>query len=338
MTTLNKEEKELIPDDEKNLTNLFEIFDIQSRQNNRYLIVGPSGSGKTHLQFQLMFFELPKYKRHIYVYGGLDKLKQTLIPYFKSNNIEVFELCINTGNELNKINFDALGKNDLVVIDDLSHVLSSRDNDLIKFLNKAYTCSRQRGFDIITILHKLKLNNKMLRDNATKIIITGLNKEIEDEFKEHIVNKNTLPIIIDICDGMKQKRIDFSSLEYLSQPSKIIQRIAIQSSNGYPSFVRRHKKPIFVDIKDKDESFQYKVPNGYFKVIDSLSDNFKKGFIINKKSPFVEDGEIQKEIETEIKDIAKEQRKEVNTGQKQAGNDNINKPTKRLTFHKKRRK
>lgn len=329
MENLDKEEKEL--------NNLFEIFDITSRQNNRYLIVGPSGSGKTHLQFQLMFFELPKYKRHIYVYGGIDKLKQTLIPYFKENNIEVFELPINSGLELEKLDFDALGKNDLLVIDDLSHILASRDNELIKFLNKAYTCSRQRGFDIITILHKLKLNNKMLRDNATKIIITGLNKEIEDEFKENIVNSNMLPIILDCCNNMKQKYLDFSSLDYLTQPSKIIQRIAIQSSNGYPSFVRRHKKPLFIDVKNKDESFQYKVPNGYFKVIDSLTDNFKKGFAKKTKSPFIENNEIQKEIKTEIEDIALIQRKEVNTGQKIAGNDNINK-TKKLTLHKKRRR
>lgn len=311
--------------DRDNNTNLFNVFDIVSKQNNRYLICGPSGSGKTHIQFQLIFFELPKYKRHIYIYGGKDKLKETLLPQFKNYGINVIELPINSGTELEKLNFEALGRNDLLIIDDLSHILSQRDNELIKFLNKAYTCSRQRGFDIITILHKLKLNNKMLRDNCTKIIITGINKEILDEFGEYIINPTALPIILDCNDNMKQKFLDlsqFNEVKGLGVASKILDRIKIPNTESFPLLVRKNKKPIFINVETKDEKFQYKVPEGYIKAINGLK-NSKKGFINN--------------IDIPILNEAINQRETVNSGELKAGNSNINKNSSknsRLTMHK----
>jgi len=297
-----------------NNINLFEIFEISSNQNNRYLIIGSPGTGKTHMQFQLIFFQLPRYKRHIYIYGGPDALKKDMIPKIKNVGVEVIDVYVNNGNELSKINFNAIGKNDLVVIDDMSHILSERNNELIKFLNKAYTTSRQKKFDIITILHKLKLNNKMIRENCTKIFITGLNKEIIDEFGEHIINPNILPIILDCNDQMKQKYLDFSeftSMKGYGFPSKILERIAINKKDSFPQMVRRNKKPIFIDVTNKDEIFRLRIPDGYIKIIESLKKT-KNGFESEKDSIFI--------------DFAEEQRKIINEGEKKAGNDNINKP------------
>lgn len=297
-----------------NNINLFDIFEITSNQNNRYLIIGSPGTGKTHMQFQLIFFQLPRYKRHIYIYGGPDALKKEMIPKIKNVGVEVIDVYVNNGTELSKINFNAIGKNDLVIIDDMSHILSERNNDLIKFLNKAYTTSRQKKFDIITILHKLKLNNKMIRENCTKIFITGLNKEIIEEFGENIINPNILPIILDCNDQMKQKYLDFSeftSMKGYGFPSKVLERITINNKESFPQMIRRNKKPIFIDVQNKDELFRYKIPEGYVKLIESLKKS-KEGFELKPESIFL--------------DLAEEQRKIINEGEKKAGNENINKP------------
>jgi energy-coupling factor transporter ATP-binding protein EcfA2 len=300
--------------------NLFDIFDITSKNNNRFLITGPSGTGKTHLLYQLIIFVLPKYKRHIYIYSGKDKLKETFIPILKDNYVDVIDLNINSSEELKKINFEALSKNDLLIVDDISHILAERDNELIKFLNQCYTTSRQKGFDCITILHKLKMGINLMKQNCTKLFITGINNEILDEFKE-IINTNMLPIIIDLEDGCKQKFLDLSQFHHIIHPSVLIQRIRINNDRGFPAFIRRNKQPLFINIKSNDEKFQYKVPDSYYKTIENLRTYNNAGFKIDDKIPIIQD----------IKEEAEDQRKIVNKAEFNSGNKNINYP-KKFTF------
>ncbi len=315
------------------LSNLFESFGIFSKQNNRYLIIGPSGSGKTHLSYQLIFFVLPKYRRHIYIYGSNDALKTAFIPRFKDLNIQIFELPIIHGSDLSKLDFDALKVGDLVIVDDLSHILAERDNELIKFLNKAYTASRHKGFDIITILHKYKLNNRMIRDNCTKIFITGINNEIINEFGDKIINTKCLPIILDVTNDCKQQYIDFNIIgKSVTQPNEILRRIKIQDNNKLPVFTRKSTKPIYIDVENSDEKYQVRVPESYYRIIEQLEPSISKRkslheqYILSDKSP------IMGQLHTLLED----DREKVHKGESVAGNKNTsdytNKPTPRLSM------
>src|SRR5271168_606570 len=136
--------------------NLFDYFNIRSNQNNRYLITGNSGGGKTTQAFDLIFNVLPKYKRHIYIFGGKDKFKEMVLPEIREMGVDVHDLYLDDSKMLDDIIFENLGKGDLLVVDDLSHLMANHDSYIVNFLNKCYTCSRQQGFDIITIVHKFK--------------------------------------------------------------------------------------------------------------------------------------------------------------------------------------
>lgn len=290
--------------DMKTIVNLFDQYNIVSFQNNRFLITGASGGGKTHLAFQLIFFVLPRYKRHLYIYGGFDELKDKMLPEFTNLGIKIYDKKIDKSDELEDIDFDALGRGDLVFIDDLSHLMANRDHELLTFLNKCYTCSRQKGFDIITIAHKLKMNNTMIRENCTKLFFTNLNESLKNEFKEYIIRPDILPIVLDATNNFKQQFLDFSNLsKNMVYNVNINERLKIDP-NKIPLFVRRTKTPIFVDVKQGNEQYQYQLPKAYNDFINKLNKTEKGNFIKELKEPIIS------------------QRKMVIQGEQHAGNNN----------------
>lgn len=291
-------------DIDRDLANLFEHLNVISFQNNRFLITGASGGGKTHLAFQLIFFVLPRYKRHLYIYGGFDELKDKALPEFKRLGVKIFDKPIENSNELKDIDFEALGRGDLVFVDDLSHLMANRDNELLTFLNKCYTCSRQKGFDVITIAHKLKMNNTMIRENCTKLFFTSLSTSLKEEFGHYIVRPDVLPIVLDVTNNFKQQYIDLSQAsKRMTHYSHITERLVIDP-NRIPRFVRVSKKPFFVDVTSGTEKYQYQLPRAYSNFIEHLA--------ANKQGKFIQ----------EIKDPIISQRNAVLQGESAAGNNN----------------
>jgi len=287
-----------------NVTNLFNQYNIVSFQNNRFLITGASGGGKTHLAFQLIFFVLPRYKRHLYIYGGYDELKDKMLPEFTNLGIKIYDKKIDKSNELEDIDFESLTRGDLLFIDDLSHLMANRDHELLTFLNKCYTCSRQKGFDIITIAHKLKMNNTMIRENCTKLFFTNLNESLKNEFKEYIVRPDVLPIVLDVTNNFKQQYLDLTSLSKRCEySSHINERLKIDEKK-IPLFVRRTKTPIFVDVKQGNDTYQYQLPKAYGDFINKLNRTEKGNFVKELKEPIIS------------------QRKMVIQGEQHAGNNN----------------
>jgi hypothetical protein len=61
---------------------------------------------------------------------------------------------------------------------------------LMTLINKIYTASRQSKYDVILILHKLKMFNNIVRQNSSKIFITSLSKEIVDELSWSLTTYN----------------------------------------------------------------------------------------------------------------------------------------------------
>lgn len=288
----------------KNVVNLFDQYNIISFQNNRFLITGSSGGGKTHLAFQLIFFVLPRYKRHLYIYGGFDELKDKMLPEFTNLGIKIYDKKIDKSDELADIDFDALTRGDLLFIDDLSHLMANRDHELLTFLNKCYTCSRQKGFDIITIAHKLKMNNTMIRENCTKLFFTNLNDSLRNEFKEYIIRPDVLPIVLDCTNNFKQQFLDFSNLsKHMCYNVNIHERLKV-NQDKMPLFVRRSKKPIFIDVKQGDDQYQYQLPKAYSDFINKLDKTEKGDFVKKLKDPIIS------------------QRTTVIQGESFAGNDN----------------
>jgi hypothetical protein len=267
----------------------------------------------------MIFFHLPRYRRHIYVYGQPDILKEQIIPTLRDvGNIEIHEKLLKNPND-EIINLKNLGKGDLVIIDDLSDVLAKHQSKLNDFLNKAFTTSRHAGYDIIVILHKLKLNNVMVRQNASKIIITGISNDILNEFGEHIINPNFLPIILNPMKGYKQEMLEIDDKRPMGKgmmtAQDLVQRVTINKGLKMPRFVRQAQPAQFIEVKNNSEVYNFKVPDSFEKLLLRLNKKGNKMYL-EKRDPFIFD-EIKKESEQE--------RKLVNEGELKAGNDNVNK-------------
>ena len=182
------------------MENFYEFIDkynINNNQNHRYLIIGNSGSGKTSLAISLILSELPRHKKIYFIVGGDNILLHKLKKDFEDNNVKIEIHIINDLNDIEKLNISPK-MNELVVLDDLSHLIKN-SKKLMIFVNKIFTASRQSKYNVILILHKLKMFNGMVRQNATKIFITSLSKEIIDEFD--LEETPQVPFVIDNNKG-----------------------------------------------------------------------------------------------------------------------------------------
>jgi len=301
-----------------NKFNIFDTFEINSNQNNRILIVGESGSGKSSLASSLLLImdELNKHlKRVIFIYGGICKVKERLIPLFVKANIKIEEKYIKNSKDLNDINCENYGFGDLVFIDDLSAELASRNQQLMNFLNKAFTTSRSQCYDVIAIFHAFKLFNGMMRNNATLLIFPKITKAINEEFKDYIIEPIE-PLIFDLNRGLKQKQLNLDEIDGASlTESKLLNNITIKNLEKFPNFKRKNYKSVYIDIDSNDEKFKYEIPKKYLPMLNKLNET---------------DGmygcNLPKSIKDKIVDEAKSERKIINKGEKSVGNDNFNSP------------
>ena len=277
--------------------NFFENMNISNDNNNRFIIIGESGSGKTTLAFTLMYSYLPKYVEHTYIIGGKNKLAERNIKLFNSGNIQTTVYDIenkkvtttrfveeNKELKLKSIITDFNGfpdltkirKHSLLFIDDVSHCI--QDNSLNKFLNQSFTTSRQQEYDIIAILHKVKLGNTLMRKNATKLFFTSYNDEIAKEFPE-INNTGSFPIIYNL-KNKKQEILDFSEFSKNNKvlnAEKFLKRISLINPKSVPKFARSNntsngKFLIIDEFFDKDgnsqREYQIKIPKQLLGLIE----------------------------------------------------------------------
>jgi hypothetical protein len=321
-------------DNDNNDINLFEMFNIDSPQNHRILIIGGSGSRKTTCLYRdLIFNYLPKHFRHIYISGIDDIMKKSIIPHLENKGIQVFEKILDQAPKDDIINLKSLGKGDLVIIDDLSDIMSKNRNGINNFLNKAFTTSRHQGYNIILIVHKLKLNNPMIRNNATKIILTssdtsdGVNdvyftKEIEEEFGGFIINRKVNPVVLNPLQNFQQEKLTNDNLGPRGNKNltmdQLLKRIEVKRTLQMPKFTR-HNTPIkFVKVNVNDEEFNYRMPKTFEKLLSKMHNNFaEKKMTLMVKHPFEFD---------KVTEEASKLRDVVNAGEFNAGNDNVNKP------------
>lgn len=245
------------------LINMFEDFNINNKQNKRYIIIGNSGTQKTQLGFYLLLKEFNNILRIKFILGG----KSVIFEKFKSllidNNIVVEEYIINNINDLNDLLKDNnnklydLRKNDLIFIDDITHLMKNNIKFEI-FLNKIFTTSRQKNYDIILILHKFKLFNKVIRNNATKMFFNSIDKELKEEFDDIILNYNLFPIVIDNINKKQVELIiddDFNFEKELSNKKLSFNQL---NGEGLLKFIRKvnnnyksHNNNNFHTKKDK---------------------------------------------------------------------------------------
>lgn len=299
-------------EEKDNVFSVNRFLDTLNDNNERIVILGPSSTGKTSLGINLVLFYMKKYKKHIYLYDSVNKLINTYSRVFKDLcNIEIEKFSTENIDEFidNYLNDDFLKsggmKGTLLFIDDISHKIN--DSKLKFLLNKAYTSSRQCNYDIICILHKLKLNNKMMLQNATKIAITKLDIDEEEYFKDIIVKKNVYPIFLDMLDG-KQKILDFSGFKNMTI-TELIQRIKITNKNDFPKLYRNKSKKAgkFIEIKiDNDPEFQ--IPTVFKRLTEKEEKRIlKENEIIKKGEEYavgLKENKIQKNVENKI-DLSK---------------------------------
>ena len=320
---------------------LFDIFNINSPQNNRILIVGPSGSGKTTLLYDMVFNHLPKYRRHIYLHGAHDALKSSIIPELKKNGIKVYEKFIKNNNDT-FIDLDKMQKHDLLIIDDLSDQMKS-SSKLNEFLNKVFTTSRHIGFDVILIVHKFKLSNPMIRNNATKIILAGLDKELLDLFGDEIVNKEIKPIVLNPQDDFKQQKLVSDGLKPLAKKpqtaSDMLKSINIKSDFIMPKFIRKDRPLNFIEVETNDEKYEYKIPQGLEKLFKRMIVKNENLILSHNLDPFVIGMENTNDNDVNtIKKAAIIERQKIDVGESLAGNDNTNINNRKKYVMKKRAK
>ena len=321
---MNTNNIETIFKTKKEYNNLFDLFNVDSPQNNRIIIVGPSGTGKTSLLYDLIFNHLPVHRRHIYLHGTQDSLKNSIIPELKRVNIKVFEKIISNSND-SLVNLDKLQQGDLLIIDDLSDQMKS-SSKLNEFLNKVFTTSRHSQYNVILIVHKFKLSNPMIRNNATKIILSGLDKELLDLFGDKIVNKDIKPIVLDPQNDFKQQKLIGTGLNpvnnKITTAGDLMKTITVKNDFVIPKFIRKNKPMYFVDINTNDEKYQYQVPPGLKKLFKRMLLKDSKLVLHQNPDPF-DVNESNKDENIIIKSGV-EEREKINIGEKYAGNDNIN--------------
>jgi len=305
------------------------IFNVNSPQNHRIIILGNSGSGKTTTFYDLVFNHLPKHLRHIYISGAEDNLKNSIIPLLQENGIEIYNKIINNANDLN-INFNKLHRGDLLLIDDLSQHIKG-NNKITEFLNKAFTTSRHNGFNIIVILHKLKLNNVMMRNNATKIILTSLDNEYLKEFGDNIINDKIRPIVLNPLNNFQQEKLISETRRKGGALTQVdlIQRIKNFNTIKIPKFERKNTPLKFIKIDSNNEEYNYQIPAQFLKLLNKMT-NKNNTLIFDRSNPF----------EDEIIKDATNLRSNINQGESLAGNDNTNiiKPKRAPVYRTERRK
>ena len=220
-----------------NFYKFINTYNLNNNQNHRYLIIGNSGSGKTSLAISLILSEMPRHKKIYFIIGAHNILLNRLKKDFEENNVEIEIHEINSIEDLDNLNISP-SKNDLVVLDDLTHLMKN-SKKLMTMINKIYTASRQSKYNVILILHKLKMFNGLVRQNSTKIFITSLSKEIMDEFEDFknvSMNelKKHLPIVINEngeAGGHVVKELNFDRIKF-SKELPIIEK-NINKRNQY---------------------------------------------------------------------------------------------------------
>lgn len=263
-------------------------------QNQRICVIGPAGSGKTTLLFQLLFFHCRKYKRHVYVFDSVNKLVNTYKPIFEDIcHIEVD--CYNS-NEIGKLeqkylNDEMFKSHELLytcfIIDDITDKIN--DGKMRNFLVKLFTTSRQMGCDVLIALHKIKLNLKIVLSNATKIFLTKLTEEAEDEFGEHIIQPNLLPICINVITG-KQEFFDLSGFKGISL-NLLLHRMILTDPKKFPKFVRSKTKyhGEFVEVTPKDGEREFQVPVSFKRLMNQGGTHLINKIMTNRNK--IEEGE-----------------------------------------------
>ncbi len=247
-----------------NFYNFINQYNINNNQNHRYLIVGSSGSGKTSLALSLILSELPRHKKIYFIIGGDNLILESLKKDFEKNNIKIEIHYINNLQDIENLNIEPK-KNDLVFIDDLSHMMKN-SKKLLTFINKIFTASRQSKYDVILILHKLKMFNNMARQNATKIFITSLSKDIEDEFPELMDLQNSLPLVIDclknnygghVIPELNFDKIKFSKdLPVITKDKSLRDRYMINNNKDYQLLKKSSNKSIETQKKEIDKGIK----------------------------------------------------------------------------------
>lgn len=270
-------------------------------QNERMCLIGPSGTGKTTTLFELLFFHCRRYKRIVFCFDSVNKLVNTYTPLLRDLcNIEIDLYSPDQINEIEDKYFteEMLNSGELLftcfVFDDITHKIT--DQTLKRFLIKLFTCSRQTGADVLITLHRIRNFIKIILMNSTRILITKVNKEVEEEFGEMIINRKSLPIILNMQTG-KQEYMDLSDFNTKGYSvQRLIQRLKITDNNKFPAFKLRRNdvkknKTKFIEVKLDDGEREFQIPIPFQKLtqdykqlmskVKSNRDEVKKGEIFS---------------------------------------------------------
>lgn len=222
---------------------MFKTLAPNNLQNKRYLILGSSGSGKTTLAHSLIAFDLRKHRRIVFIEGGQNILLDRLQPIYEDGFLQIERYNLtheNVKEVIEKIEkeIDEMSRRDsllfsLYVIDDISHLMKESVR-MASFLNKMATTSRQAGYDLIVILHSLKLGNVMLRNNCSKIFITSPDKQYITEFADIIQDPEAKPIVID-CETNPFTQVKLNLEEFKGfKMNQFMERIGLTSPSSFP--------------------------------------------------------------------------------------------------------
>jgi len=264
------------------MDNVYQMFNSiapNNLKNSRYCIIGPSNSGKTTLAHCLIGYDLRKHRKITFLEGGKNILLDQLLPIYKKGNIEIERINLTENNIKEKINEiekyidEQINSKELLyqlfVIDDITHLMKE-SSKLQSFLNKMYTTSRQSGYDIISILHSIKLGNTIMRKNCTKIFITSNQPEFIDEFKNTIKDTNSIPIVID-CEKNPHEQVKLNMNIFNNiNIQQFINRIGLINRESFPNVIRSNKRKNseFIEINDpRFDDFQTRVPKNFFNNI-----------------------------------------------------------------------
>jgi hypothetical protein len=258
----------------QNFFNFIDNYNINNNQNYRYLIIGGSGSRKTSLAISLILCDLPRHNKIHFLLGSTNLLINNLKKDFIENGIEVEIHYIDTVNDLNNLMEKNLiiNKNELVLIDDLSHLFNA-SKKFTQFLNKIFTASRQNGYDVILILHKLKFMNPLLRQNSTRILFTSKNKEVSnflsENFDKNEVNKLNPPFSYNISGG---------SIDSVNIPELNFDKIKFDKD--LPKIIKLNKAPKYIEkeglqFRENDKDNKKEVVTGLQNAITSKKKNIR---------------------------------------------------------------
>lgn len=282
--------------------------------SHRLILCGSSGSGKTSLFYRLVFYFLPKFRKHIYCFQSKNTLVKLFKPILENEaNIEVDIYSPDRIGEIESKYFkddDSLFdlNNCLFFFDDISDLLLNRNKHLSNIINKLFVASRQMNCSVVLVQHKLKLFNPMVINNATKIFFTrkedGQFPEDIEHFKKYIVDQNLNPIIIN-NETKQQEVLDLSSFninKFTTQ--QLINRIKLLNPKVFPRLVRNNTKNqsrfVTVTLENEFGKDVFNIPISFKRLVQSTNN---------------------KEVENLLKDKIEENRTKVQKGEIQAQND-----------------